>query len=246
MSENNLSVWSFYCFTAIDSPAMLMPKLLLIAKKKLIKGTIILSQEGFNGSISADMASARLLFDELVCLTNASGVNLKIQEAFFDAFSKFKIKIKKEIVKLGIADLDVPKLRGKYIKPAEWDDFIADENVMMIDTRNNYEFAKGSFLNALNPETENFRDLPLWLEKNISQLKNKKVAMFCTGGIRCEKSTAYLKLLGHDEVYHLEGGILQYFQDTQNKNSKWYGQCFIFDDRSAVDVDLQDQRLEKA
>jgi UPF0176 protein len=242
MLTNNLSIWSFYCFVDISAPEMLIPKLLLIAKKKSIKGTIILSKEGFNGSISSSFENNKLLFDELIALTSAQDVNLKHQSLCLSAFNKFKIKIKPEIVTLGVGSLDVCNLKGQYIKPRNWDEFISQPDVVIIDTRNSYEFEKGSFLNALNPNTQNFRDLPSWVDENFAKLKNKKVAMFCTGGIRCEKSTAYLKALGHEQVYHLEGGILQYFEDTKNANSMWQGQCFVFDDRNAVAVDLLDPR----
>ena len=190
-----LTIWSFYCFTNISSPEFLVPKLLLIAKKKLIKGTILLAKEGFNGSISG-----------------------KTQE------------------------INVNKLKGMYIKPQDWDNFICRQDVVLVDTRNDYEVEAGTFVKAVKPNIANFREFPQWLKSNMEQIKNKKVAMFCTGGIRCEKSTSYLKSLGHQEVYHLEGGILQYLQDTQNKNSMWAGQCFVFDDRRGVDIDLADPR----
>jgi UPF0176 protein len=244
-STESLTVWSFYCFVKIEAPEMLIPKLLLIAKKKLIKGTILLSTEGFNGSISANHQDAELLFAELLKLTSAKDVNLKINPCNFNAFSKLKIKIKKEIVSFGIKALDIHSLRGEYIKPGNWDDFISQDNVVLIDTRNDYEVQIGSFESAINPNIKNFRELPKWLEQNFDDLKDKKVAMFCTGGIRCEKSTSYLKLLGHNEVYQLDGGILQYFQDVQDNDpakSSWKGGCFVFDDRKSVAIDLQDPR----
>jgi UPF0176 protein len=242
MNDKDLTVWSFYCFVEIKEPEMLLPKILLIAKKKSIKGTILLAKEGFNGSISSTSQNAELLFAELKRLTDAKDINLKINPGKFQAFSKFKIKIKKEIVVLGVSDLAVNELKGQYIKPKDWDEFVAKKDVVVIDTRNDYEVEIGSFANAINPKTESFRDLPNWLKENFETLKDKKVAMFCTGGIRCEKSTAYLKALGHDQVYHLKGGILQYFEDTKNQNSKWQGRCFVFDDRKSLNVDLKDPR----
>jgi UPF0176 protein len=238
----DLTVWSFYCFVQIDEPEMLLPKLLLLAKKKSIKGTILLAKEGFNGSISSSRKNAELLFAELKKLTGALDINLKINPCALQAFSKFKIKIKKEIVTLGVQGLSINALRGEYVKPEHWDEFTSKEDVVVIDTRNHYEVEIGTFQNAINPSIENFRDFPNWLENNLDILKGKKVAMFCTGGIRCEKSTAYLKKLGHSEVYHLEGGILQYFEDTKNQNAKWQGKCFVFDDRRAISVDLEDPR----
>jgi UPF0176 protein len=237
-----LTIWNFYCFVPISAPEMLLAKLLLIAKKKQIKGTILLSKEGFNGSISAKQQDADLLFSEIVNLTNAKEVNLKINACSLAAFSKFKIKIKKEIVTMGVDGLDVLTLKGEYIEPKKWDEFMAQDEVVLLDTRNDYEVELGTFRNAINPKIKNFRDFPNWLEQNSNVLKNKKVAMFCTGGIRCEKSTAYLKTLGHDEVYHLEGGILQYLSDTKNKGANWQGDCFVFDDRRHVDQELNDPR----
>lgn len=239
MLVNDLTIWSFYCFINIDAPEMLMPKLLLIAKRKSIKGTIILSNEGFNGSICAIYDDAKMLFDKLVELTFAQNTNLKINSSTLNAFSKFKIKLKKEIVTFGVTNLKINhNSTGQYVKPLEWDDFIANSDVVIIDTRNDYEVKAGTFVNSINPGTDNFKNLPKWLVENFDTLKTKKVAMFCTGGIRCEKSTAYLKVLGHNQVYHLEGGILQYFQDTGNKNAKWHGQCFVFDDRRQVSDNL--------
>jgi UPF0176 protein len=146
---------------------------------------------------------------------------------------------------MGVVDLDVAELKGQYIKPEKWDEFIAQEQVVLLDTRNDYEVAIGTFKKAINPDIKNFRDLPKWLEQNLPALKDQKVAMFCTGGIRCEKSTAYLKALGHNQIYHLEGGILQYLADTKNKSAAWQGDCFVFDDRRQVDAQLNDPRASR-
>jgi UPF0176 protein len=242
MSHNVLSVWSFYSFATIADPAMLLPKLLLVGKKKSIKGTILLAKEGFNCSICATDENAKLLFDTLVSLVGAKEINLKINPCSLPAFSRFKVKIKKEIVTIGISDLEVEKLKGQYIKPADWDKFISQKDVVVIDTRNNYEVDMGTFAGSINPQIETFRQLPGWLKDNWGKIADKKVAMFCTGGIRCEKSTSYLKQMGHDQVYHLEGGILQYLEDTNNPTSQWQGDCFVFDDRSFVDAKLKDPR----
>ena len=245
LNDNRRNLWSFYCFTEITQPAMIIPKLLLIAKKKLIKGTILLANEGFNGSIAGDKQALQLLLDKLIELTNAQGINIKYNTCALSAFSKFKIKVKREIVTFGIDALDVNNLKGEYIKPSKWDEFTQSSDVVVIDTRNKYEVEQGTFANAINPQIDNFRDLPQWLEQNLQHFKAKKVAMFCTGGIRCEKSTAYLKKIGHDKVYHLEGGILQYFEDTKNQNQLWSGGCFVFDDRRYVEEDLLDPRSKE-
>jgi UPF0176 protein len=137
-------------------------------------------------------------------------------------------------VAMAFGKLNIDKLKGEYIEPENWDDFITKENVIVIDTRNDYEVEVGSFKSAVNPHTETFKQFPAWVEKNKNILTGKKIAMYCTGGIRCEKSTSLLKNLGFTEVYHLKGGILQYLENTQNKNNLWQGECFVFDDRRAV------------
>ena len=135
-------------------------------------------------------------------------------------------------------EIDVERLKGEYIETTDWDKLIQRSDVITVDTRNSYEVKAGTFEGALDPHTESFREFPEWAKNNAKLFKNKKIAMFCTGGIRCEKSTAYMKALGYDEVYHLKGGILQYLEDTKNKNGVWKGNCFVFDDRGAVDSDL--------
>ena len=149
-----------------------------------------------------------------------------------------KVKLKQEIVALKIGNLDVENLRGQYIESKDWSDFIRRDDVVTIDTRNDYEVKIGTFEGAIDPKTEAFSDFPQWTKDNMNLFKGKKVAMFCTGGIRCEKSTALLKYMGVEDVYHLNGGILQYLEDTKNKSGAWKGECFVFDDRGAVSSDL--------
>jgi UPF0176 protein len=154
-------------------------------------------------------------------------------------FSKYKVRLKKEIVTLGLPNLDIKNLKGDYISPEEWDEYLKKEDTILIDTRNDYEVSMGTFKSAIDPLTGTFRDFPKWVEENKETLENKTILMCCTGGIRCEKSTAYMKLVGFDKVYHLKGGILQYLEDTGNKNQMWSGECFVFDDRIAVDENLK-------
>jgi len=238
MMDKKIAVISFYSFINISDRETLMPKLLLIGKKKSLRGTILLAQEGFNGSISGAKEDADLLVSELVRLTNAEDVNIKTNFCHEHPFQKFKIKFKKEIVTLGAGEIDVHKLKGEYIEPKNWDEFLSQKDVILVDTRNNYEVEIGTFDQAINPFTETFKEFPQWVEQNKHLFEGKKIAMCCTGGIRCEKSTAYMKMLGYNEVYHLKGGILQYIEDTQNPNGKWHGECFVFDDRRAVDEAL--------
>lgn len=244
MYIDQIAVINFYSFVNINEPDILVPKLLLVAKKKGIRGTILLAKEGFNGGISGSKENVDLLLEHITELTKADYVNVKVNYTSAHPFSKFKVKLKKEIVTMGIENLDVNHYKGKYIEPKDWDDFVNRENVVLVDTRNDYEVSVGTFDKALDPMTDTFRQFPDWVKSHSDHLKDKVIAMFCTGGIRCEKSTAYLKTLGYKEVYHLKGGILQYLEDTKNKNAKWKGECFVFDDRRGVDDNLAPTHIE--
>jgi UPF0176 protein len=241
MSENNkqIAIISFYSFVQISDLNILLPQILHVAKKKYLKGTILLAEEGFNGTISGDLDKARILIDKIKDWTKAQYVNIKINYSDTQPFSRIKLKIKPEIISLKYhTKLNIAAQKGEYIKSTEWDDFVQQDDVIMVDTRNEYEVKIGSFTGALDPKTKTFREFPDWTKENLDKLKGKKIAMFCTGGIRCEKSTALLKDYGIDKVYHLEGGILQYLEDTENKNKLWQGECFVFDDRGAVSENL--------
>jgi UPF0176 protein len=236
--DQKISVVSFYSFTNIEDIESLLPKILLVGKKKSVYGTILLAHEGFNGSISGEQESCDLLVQEIIKLTSAASINIKVNYCDIHPFQKLKVKLKKEIIAMAIGDLDVDNLKGQYIEPDSWDDFISQNDVMVVDTRNDYEVAVGSFKGAVDPRTETFKQFPEWVQQNKELLYGKKIAMYCTGGIRCEKSTAYLKTQGFNEVYHLKGGILQYLEDTKNARNMWEGECFVFDDRRAVTKDL--------
>lgn len=239
MLDNKVAVLSFYSFVNIEDIQVLQPKILYLTKKKSIKGTVLIAHEGFNGSISGDEDTLHWFIEELKKLTNPREISVKVNYCEKQPFSKVKVKIKKEIVSLRFEeDLDIDNLKGEYIETNQWDEFIKRDDVVTIDTRNHYEVKVGTFEGAVDPKTETFREFPEWTKNNMEMLKDKKVAMFCTGGIRCEKSTALLKKMGVDEVYHLKGGILQYLEDTNNKNNTWKGECFVFDDRGAVSSDL--------
>ena len=235
MTENNIAVISFYSFVQVSEPEMLIPKLLLIGKKKSIYGTILVATEGFNGSLSGDEDNCRLVIDELIKLTGADDVSIKVNYCDTQPFHKMKVKLKPEIVALGIGKMDVQHLKGEYIETKDWDEFISRKDVILVDTRNDYEVEIGTFDGAINPYTETFKQLPEWVQNNKKLFEGKKIAMCCTGGIRCEKSTALMKMMGFEDVYHLKGGIFQYLEDTKNTNKKWKGDCFVFDDRRAVD-----------
>jgi UPF0176 protein len=204
-----------------------------------IKGTLLLAAEGINGTISGPREG----IDNLLAYLNADvRINpVSSKESLHDdaPFYRTKVKLKKEIVTLGVEGIDPLKTVGTYVKPQDWNALISDPDVTVIDTRNDYEIEIGSFKHAIDPKTQTFREFPEYVKEHLDPSKNKKVAMFCTGGIRCEKSTAYLKEQGFDEVYHLEGGILQYLEDVPKEESLWEGDCFVFDNRVAVNHDLE-------
>lgn len=238
INQDKVAVLSFYSFVNIPDIAKLQPQILLVAKKKYINGTVLLATEGLNGSIAGKEENLHFLISEIKKLTGADNISIKVNYCDERPFSKMKVKLKKEIVALKFGDLDVENLKGEYIDSSAWSDFIKRDDVVTIDTRNNYEVKVGTFEGAISPETESFSEFPQWTKDNMSLFEGKKVAMFCTGGIRCEKSTALLKSLGVKDVYHLNGGILQYLEDTKNESGVWKGECFVFDDRGAVSSDL--------
>lgn len=238
MQEKEISIVSFYSFVNIAEPELLIPKILLVGKKKMVRGTILVAKEGFNGSISGSKETTETLLNEIIKLTGAINVNVKANYDDVHPFHKLKVKLKPEIITMGVGYLDVENLKGEYIETDQWDDFIVRDDVILVDTRNDYEVEVGTFEGAINPMTKTFKQFPKWALENKDLLEGKKIAMTCTGGVRCEKSTAYLKSLGYKDVYHLKGGILQYLEDTKNINNKWRGECFVFDDRVAVDDNL--------
>jgi UPF0176 protein len=233
-----VAILSFYSFVNIADISVLQPQILHICMKKMVKGTILLAKEGVNATISGSYEATSEVLEKIIDLTSAKDVMKKYNYADVHPFSKMKVKLKPEIIGMGVGDLDVENLKGDYVKPEDWDEFISRDDVVLIDTRNDYEISVGTFEKAINPDTATFKQFPQWAQENKDLFEGKKIAMYCTGGVRCEKSTAYMKSLGYNEVYHLEGGILQYFEDTNNKNKKWVGDCFVFDDRVAVDAVL--------
>lgn len=203
-----------------------------------IKGTLLLASEGINGTIAGTREGIDQILAYLKSDERLAGLNHK--ESFHDEtpFYRMKVKLKKEIVTMGVEGIDPLQVVGTYVAPKDWNALIADPDVVVVDTRNDYEYELGSFEGAVNPETKSFREFPQYVADNMDAKKHKKVAMFCTGGIRCEKSTAYMKEQGFEEVYHLHGGILQYLEDVPEKDSLWNGECYVFDNRVSVDHDL--------
>jgi len=239
MKDQEYVVCALYHFVRLDDYSALKQPLLKLMNHHGVKGTLLLAAEGINGTI----AGKRNAVDHLLgWLRNKEAfVNLVHKESYVSAqpFNRTKVKLKKEIVTMGIEDIDPNDIVGTYVKPKDWNALIADPDVLLVDTRNDYEVAIGTFKGALNPHTETFREFPEYVKNNLDTEKHKKVAMFCTGGIRCEKSTAYLKQQGFDEVYHLEGGILKYLEDVPEKQTQWEGECFVFDNRVSVNHKLE-------
>jgi len=239
MENQHYVVCALYHFVRLDDHSALKQPLLKLMNHHGIKGTLLLAAEGINGTV----AGKRKAIDHLLeWLKNKDEFkNLVCKESYVDSqpFNRTKVKLKKEIVTMGVEDIDPNDIVGTYVKPDQWNELISDPEVLLVDTRNDYEVAIGTFKGALNPVTETFREFPEYVKNNLDNTQHKKVAMFCTGGIRCEKSTAYLKQQGFDEVYHLEGGILKYLEEVPEDNSLWEGECFVFDNRVSVDHHLE-------
>ena len=236
-------VVAFYKFFEVPNILELQNSLKLILSKTEIKGTILIAKEGINGTIAGKKDEMTLALKKIWDLNFLMDLEPKYSFAYKNPFFRMKIRQKKEIVTIGLPEISPNKSVGKYIKPENWNDLISDKDLLLIDTRNSYEVSIGSFENSLNPNINSFREFPDWVTKNLinkdPEIKNKKVAMFCTGGIRCEKSTSYLKSIGFEEVYHLEGGILKYLEKIPKKESKWKGSCFVFDYRVSVGHSLE-------
>jgi len=234
---------TLYKFHKIHEPLKLQAELKKELKNLDILGTIIVGNEGINGTVSGtninlDRAIERLKFHSKI-------LDLDLKESFSkkSPFLRLKIKIKDEIVTMGKKNINPSTQAGEYINHKRWNALIEDKNTLLIDTRNSYEYAIGTFKNSINPKTANFKEFPEWVkEQKFSETdkKQKKVAMFCTGGIRCEKASAFMKNEGFEKVYHLKGGILKYLEETETRNSLWQGECFVFDDRVSVQHDLSE------
>ena len=209
----------------------------MVANK--VKGTLLLAEEGINGTICGSRGGVDAVKAWLDADGRFTGMSYKESLSEELAFYRTKVKLKKEIVTMGVEGIDPANIVGTYVKGEDWNTLISDPDTVLIDTRNDYEVAIGTFKNAVNPNTTTFREFPQWAADNLDKRKHKKVAMFCTGGIRCEKSTAYLKEQGFDEVYHLDGGILKYLEDMPEEKSLWQGECFVFDQRVAVKHGLE-------
>ena len=237
MNQAQIAILSFYVFHNIMNPTELMQNILLIGLKKRLKGTVLIAKEGINGTLSGSKESLEFTLSSIKELIDVSPMS-KYHYHAVHPFRKLRVKIKDEIIAMGDLKLDVKNLSGDYIQAKEWDRFIDRGDVVLVDTRNKYEVEEGTFQGAINPNTDSFNKFPAWASQNHALLKDKKIGMFCTGGVRCEKSTAYLKSLGYQKLFQLKGGILEYLAQTGNINKKWQGSCFVFDDRIKVDDKL--------
>jgi len=231
-------VVALYKFVALEKPERLRGPLLDLMQAHGIRGTLLLAIEGINGTVAGSRAAINALLAWLKNDPRFSGLEHKESVTDEMPFYRSKVKLKKEIVTMGVADIDPIRNTGNYVSPQDWNTLIEDPEVTLIDTRNDYEVQIGTFDNAINPETSNFREFPEFVKSSLDPEKHKKIAMFCTGGIRCEKSTAYLKQQGFADVYQLRGGILKYLEEVPEKDSHWHGECFVFDERVTVDHSL--------
>jgi len=237
--EGPIVVSAMYKFVVLENFEALRAPLQQFMENNEIRGTLLLAREGLNGTVSGSADSIKHLHQWLATQPGLDNVGHKESFHQKQPFNRTKVKLKKEIVTMGVEGVDPNQVVGTYVKPSDWNALISDPEVVLVDTRNDYEYDIGTFEKALNPNTQTFREFPDYVKENLDPKKHKKVAMFCTGGIRCEKSTAYLKELGFDDVYHLEGGILKYLEEVPKEETMWQGECFVFDERVAVDHDLK-------
>jgi UPF0176 protein len=240
-----LTVAAFYHFAPFDDPAALQGPLLDLCKAQGVKGTVLLAREGINGTVAGEAEAIAAVIAHIAALPGCADVGGKYSHAPEMPFLRLKVRLKNEIVTMGVPGIDPSRDVGRYVEASEWNALISDPETIVIDTRNDYEVAIGSFKGAVNPNTPTFRDFPAWFREFRDTLPDKpKVAMFCTGGIRCEKSTAFLRAEGIDDVAHLKGGILTYLETVPPEDSLWEGECFVFDDRVSITHGLEIGTLE--
>ena len=228
------TIAALYHFTRFDDPAAMKPALLEHCVTQGVKGTLLLAPEGINGTIAGPRAGIDAVLAYLRALPGCAGLEWKEATSDVPPFPRMKVRIKREIVTMGQPDVDPAAKVGNYVDAKDWNDLIRSPDVAVIDTRNDYEVEIGTFDGAIDPKTKSFGEFPAWWEENKHRFHNKKVAMFCTGGIRCEKSTNYLLGQGVEDVYHLKGGILKYLEEVPHEDSTWQGDCFVFDARVSV------------
>jgi UPF0176 protein len=234
-----IRIAALYHFARLDDYRELQAPLLEKCQAEDIRGTLLLAGEGINGTIAGTEKGVANVLAYIRSDPRLSKLVHKESRADEPPFLRMKVRLKKEIVSMGVPGIDPNHIVGTYVKPGDWNELISDPDVLVVDTRNDYEVEIGTFANAVDPQTTSFRQFPDWVKNNGGILAEKKIAMFCTGGIRCEKSTAYLKSQGYDEVFHLEGGILKYLETIPEHDSLWQGECFVFDERVSVGHNLK-------
>ena len=243
MIKSKFTIITFYQFKKIDNILNIKNQLVHFCKFNKIKGTIILAEEGINGTIAGLFESIKKFESHLLGLGFAN-YNPKYSYSKFMPFFRLKVRNKKEIVTLRSKDVDPENITGKKIKPKDWNNLISDKETILIDVRNNFEVEMGTFKNSINPNTKSFTEFKSYLKNNLNKAKDKKIAMFCTGGIRCEKISSYMIKKGFKDVNQLDGGILSYLEKTSHENSLWNGECFVFDNRVSVKNELKDGTYE--
>ena len=245
MNFKNYKIVSLYSFFPFQKNLIieLKDRLLKIENKHFLSGLLIFASEGINGTICAEENVIEIVMNLLKKYIDISNLNIKLSFSEKKVFKKLKIKIKKEIVTMGVPEINPLKDTGTYIDSAKWNKVIKNQNTILIDTRNHYEVTIGTFKNSINPNTRNFSEFPKWVDDHLeSKIEDKEatnIAMFCTGGIRCEKATSLLKKKGYKNIYHLQGGILQYLDDIPKEKSLFEGECYVFDKRVALDQELE-------
>lgn len=237
-------VAALYKFARLDGIEALRATLAALCLERGIKGTLLLAHEGINGTVAGSEEAISALIDHLQAIEGLAGLEVKYSAAADMPFHRMKVRLKREIVTMGVDDLDPATSAGTYVAPADWNSLISDADTLVIDTRNAYEVSIGTFKGAVDPKTASFREFPAWVEQHRDELEGRKVAMFCTGGIRCEKATAYVKSLGFGQVFHLKGGILKYLEEVPAEESLWQGECFVFDERVSVSHGLAEGDAE--
>ena len=233
---------TFYKFLVLENYKELKIKFDKSLSKTNIKGTILLANEGVNGTIAGSESDLKKFFIYMDKFSQFKDITPKFSSSNKNPFLRMKVRLKKEIVTIGIPDVSPSNLVGKYLNVEEWNEFLNESDSMIIDTRNDYEVSIGTFKNSINPKIKSFRNFPNWVQKNLIDKKvskKSKIGMFCTGGIRCEKSTSYLKKLGFDNVFHLDGGILKYLENVKSDENEWKGECFVFDYRVSLNDSLE-------
>jgi len=234
------TVAALYHFTRFDNPEAIQKPLAQLCCAHGISGSLLLAHEGINGTIAGPRSGIDTVLAHIRTLPGCADLEWKESASAEQPFRRLKVRLKKEIVTMGQPDVDPRASVGHYVDPVDWNELIQSPDVAVIDTRNDYEVAIGTFEGAVDPETASFRDFPAWWEENKHRFHNKRIAMFCTGGIRCEKSTNYLLGQGVEDVYHLKGGILKYLEEVPEANSTWQGDCFVFDGRVSVSHGLKE------